>query len=229
MTKGPLPLLATALVLAAMPASALAGSGDTAATRAYIQADYALVRTARANVPSSEAALQKLLRRVRAQCPGVAAGSPQEHDSEQLSNELVGAMTLAALAPDVHAVAAFTRAVGGLRWSDGALTRQVRGYVAGLKTLSALPAPDVCADVKAWVAGGYRALPASSVSFDSRYYPVDEVAVGELPAGLLAASESPSERPIVARARQLEQQLKEAEARAVETWGQLMEALKLNP
>lgn len=228
MRKRSLPVLAAALTLAATAPPALAGRQDVAATRAYIQADYALVHTARVNLAASKAALQKLRRRIRAECPRVAAGSPQDRDSEQLSNELVGAMTVVAIQPDVHAVAVFARTVQRLRWSNGQLTRKVHSYAARLRTLSMLPAPDVCADVKAWVASGYQTLPASNISFDNRYYQV-EVAVGEVPARLLAPFLPPDKRAVLARAQRLEGQLSEAEANAVYTWGHIMEDLGLNP
>jgi len=211
-----------------MPAPALAGSADVAATRAYIQADYALVHTARTNLAASKAALQKLRRRIRVECPRVAAGSPQDRSSEQLSNELVGAMTVAAIQPDVHAVAAFARAVQRLHWSNGQLTRKVHSYATRLRTLSKLPAPDVCADVRAWAASRYQTLPASNVSFDNHYYQV-EVAVGEVPARLLAPSVPSDVRALLAHAQRLEGQLSEAEANAVYTWGHIMEDLALNP
>jgi len=225
-----LPVLAATLLLAlaATPALARSGSGDVAATRAYIQADYVLVHTARVNLSTSEAALQSLRRQIAAECPNAAAGSPQDTDSEQLSNELVGAMTLAAIRPDVQVVARFAHTVGGLHWSDGALTRKVGTYAARLQTLSVLPAPNVCADVRAWAQSQYQTLPASTVGFDSRYYKV-EVAVGEVPAALLAPSEQPDEHPVLAHAERIEGQLTEAEANAVYTWGHIMESLGLNP
>jgi hypothetical protein len=229
MTKRAISLLAAALVLVATTAApALADRSDAAATRAYIQADYALVHTAKVNLATSEAALQKLRRRIAAECPKAAAGSPQDTDSEQLSNELVGAMTIVAIGPDARAVAAFARTVDRLHWSNAALTRKVHSYAAQLKTLSMLATPDVCGDVKAWAAGHYQALPASTVSFDSRYYKV-EVAVGEVPAKLLAPSEQPDERLVLAHAERIEGQLSEAEANAVYTWGHIMESLALNP
>jgi hypothetical protein len=224
-----LPTLAAATsLLAATPASVLAAPGDLAATRAYIQADYTLVHTAKVNLKTSEAALQQLRHRIAAECPKAAAGSPQDRDSEQLSNELVGAMTVAAIQPDVHAVAAFVSTVRRLHWSNATLTRKVHSYAARLHTLSTLAAPDVCADVKAWAGGGYRALSPSTVRFDSRYYKV-EVAVGEVPARLLAPSEQPDERPVLAHAERIEGQLSEVEANAVYTWGHIMESLALNP
>jgi hypothetical protein len=228
MTKRLLPTLAATLILAANSPSALANQGSISATRAYIQADYTLVHTARVNLATSEAALQRLRRRIAADCPKAAAGSPQDTDSEQLSNELVGAMTVVAIQPDVRAVAAFASTVKRLRWSNATLTRKVHYYATRLRTLSVLPAPDVCGDVKAWAASHYQALPASAVSFDSRYYKV-EVAIGEVPAGLLAPSEQPDERPVLAHAQRIEGQLSEAEANAVYTWGHIMESLALNP
>ncbi len=223
-----LPTLAATLLFAISSAPALANQGDTSATKAYIQADYALVHTAKINLKTSEAALQKLRRKIAAECPKAAAGSPQDTDSEQLSNELVGAMTVVAIQPDKSAVTAFASTVKRLHWSDATLTRKVHTYAQRLRTLSVLPAPNVCADVRAWAAGHYLALPASTVSFDSRYYKV-EVAVGEVPAKLLAPSEQADERPVLARAEKLEGQLSEAEANAVYTWGHIMEALALNP
>jgi hypothetical protein len=228
MPKRVLPTLAATLLFTATSVSALASQGDASATRAYIQADYALVHTAKVNLKTSEAALQKLRRKIAAECPKAAAGSPQDTNSEQLSNELVGAMTVVAIQPDKAAVATFASTVKRLRWSNATLTRKVHSYATRLKTLSMLPAPNVCGDVRAWVAGHYQALPASTVSFDSRYYKV-EVAVGEVPAKLLAPSEQADERPVLAHAEKLEGQLSEAEANAVYTWGHIMESLALNP
>lgn len=213
---------------AGIHADTAATRADAAATRAYIYADYALVHAAKVNLKTSEADLQKLRRQIARDCSGAAGGSPQDRDSEQLSNELVGAMTVTAIGPDRPAVAAFARTVARLRWSSGALTHKVHEYATRLRTLGRLRAPDVCADVRMWAANGFQTLPASSVAFDTRYSKV-EVAVGEVPAQLLAPSEQPAERAILARAQQIEGQLTEAEANAVYTWGQIMESLKLNP
>jgi hypothetical protein len=229
MTKFVLRTLSATLILAATPAPALAGSGgDAAATRTYIQADYALVHAAKVNLATSKAGLQRLRGQIATGCPKAAAGSPQDTDSEQLSNELVGAMAIAAIQPDAGAVAAFAGTVQRLHWSNGALTRKVHSYAKRLQELSALPAPDVCGDVSAWSASRYQTLPASSVSFDSRYYEV-EVGIGEVPARLLAPSEQPDERPLLVHAERIEGRLSEAEAEAVYTWGHIMESLALNP
>jgi hypothetical protein len=83
-------LLTTMLVLAAGQAPALAAQADVAATRAYIQANYALVQSAGSRLAGARVAYRDVLRRVRATCPGAAANSPQNTESTQLSNEVIG-------------------------------------------------------------------------------------------------------------------------------------------
>jgi hypothetical protein len=226
-------LAALALALAASPSAALARSGNAArsrnaaATRAYIQANYLFVRAARANLSAGKAALNDLVGQVAAQCPLAAAESPQNHESEQLSDELVGAMTIVAFHPDVPAIAAFARAVGGLRWSDRALTRTVRTYAARLQGLAALALPEVCADVQAWTASGFRTVPASTVEFQQSYDDVD-VEAEEVPLRLLAPYESAREASLLRRTKRLEAPLAEAEADSVADFNKIMNSLGLS-
>jgi hypothetical protein len=222
------PVLAIVVALGLAPTPALAGSGDVAATHAYIRANYALVQTARTNLGTSEAALTSLLSGVRRECPNAAAESPQDHNSEQLSNEVVLAMRIAATHPDLRAIGNYTRAVKGIRWSNHTLTSTIQSYVSGLKTLATLPAPNLCADIKAWAVGGFHTLSASTIQLDGQFETANQAA-GELPALLLAPYARPQERGILRRTSQLEVQLGDAEARAVETYSQIMDALHLNP
>jgi hypothetical protein len=223
-------IAATTLALTFAPAQARAAAsgGDGAATAAYLAANFKLVSFARSEQASSEATLRVLLARVRRECPKVAAGSPQDTASEQLTFELVGAMTLVAVKPNVRAIAGYTRAVAGLHWSNTKLTRAVSTYRGQLRRQSLMAPPDICADVRAWVASGYRTLPDSTRRFNRAFYSV-YVAVGLLPTRLLAPSVAPAQRSLLQRTHQLELQLTDAEARAVTTWGQIMEALALNP
>jgi hypothetical protein len=203
-------------------------SENAAATHAYIQANYALVRAARANLSAGQAALRSLVPQIASQCPRAAAESPQDHNSEQLSNEVVGALTIAAYRPDAAAIRVFDRAVAGLRWSSPTLTRLVKTYAARLKGLAALAMPNVCGDVTAWAANGYQALPPSSVEFDRRYYAVD-IEAEEVPLRLLAPYESAGEASLVHRTKQLEAPLADAEADAVADYTRILDSLKLNP
>jgi hypothetical protein len=222
------PLLLASMALAAAPPVALASSGNAAATRAYIQANYALVRVARSNLAAARAAIKGLAVQLAGQCPLAAVGSPENYDSEQLSNEVVGALTVDAYHPDAAAMVTFAKAVKGLHWSNPKLTRAVKVYATQLEGLSTLGMPEVCGDVKAWAATGYQTLPASSVQFDKRYYAADFEAEA-VPLRLLAPYESASTASLLHRTKRLEAPLAEAEADAVADYTKILDALKLNP
>jgi len=212
----------------AIPAAAWATSGDEASTQKYIQADYALVQVGGAKLGAARAALRTVRSQIEGECPRAAAESPQNPDSTQLSDEIIGAMVTNAYHTAVPAGEAFVRATQGLRWSNHRLTSTIQSYVAKLKVLIGLAPPNVCADVRAWVASDYQTLPASTVRFDAQFMP-NWVAIGELP-GSLAPYERSSEKAVLHRAVALEEQLTEFEAGdGVETWGNIMNALVLNP
>jgi hypothetical protein len=221
--------LATAALagLSLAPAGAQAAPGDAAATQAYLQANYALVSYFAAHIPSARAQLAGVLAGVRRECPRAAAESPQDVDSEQLSNEVIGTMVTTVVQRNLAPTRRFERAVQALRWSNASLTKAVRAYVAKGRTLISLAVPHLCADVGAWVASDYRTLPASTVSFDRRFMP-SWVAPGFLPHAL-AAYETPPERALARRTVVLEEEWTEFEAYEVETWGYIMNALVLQP
>jgi hypothetical protein len=228
MSRAPLLLLVAALACGATPACAFAASADVAMTERYVRADYTLVKAGTAKLGAAKAALLGVERRIESECPMAAANSPQNPDSTQLSNEIIGAIVIAAYRTDLPAGANFIRAAQGLRFSNHALTSTVQSYVSKLKVLNKLAPPNVCADVNAWVAGGYRALPASTVRFDQEFMP-NWVAIGELPSGL-APYERASLRGVVRRTTQLEEQLTDFEAgTGVETWSHIMDGVVVKP
>ncbi len=220
-------LATAAAALAVLCAAAPAAASDAAATRAYVQADYRLVSYAGARVAQAERAPGALLADVRSECPLAAAGSPQDAQSTELSNEVLGAMVIAAYRPALPAIRSFLASVAPLRWSSASLTREVRDYAGALRTLAALPAPAPCADVRAWADGGFGSAPARTAAFDGRFLG-SWAPIGRLFGGL-AGGESASARALAARARTVEARLAEAEVKAIETWGSIMNALELSP
>jgi len=220
-------LTAVLAALALAPPSALAAGSDVAATHSYIQANYRMVQYAGSRIPTGEATLRRVLAQIRSECPAAAANSPQDPESTQLSNEVIGLMVVSAIHDALPSIHEYLRAASGLRWSSRSLTNAVQGYVAKLRTMAALSPPPVCADVRSWSAGGFRTLPADTVAFDARFMP-DWVALGELPAAL-GQFERGEQRSLVRRSEQRETELTDFEARAVETWGQIMNTLELNP
>jgi hypothetical protein len=222
----PLAVLTVTGGLALTASPALARS-NTASSQAYVQANYALVRVAISHLAASEAAPLQVLAQVRRECPNAGAGSPQNADSTQMSDEVIAAMVLSAAKPDLSAIRAFVGAAGALSWSNHSLTSAVRTYVGNLKTLLSLPVPNLCSDVKAWAASGYSKLPATTATLVAKFMPA-WVSLGYRPAQL-AGYESSAARTLAGRSGPLEEQITEAEARAVEHWGAIMDTLQLWP
>jgi hypothetical protein len=220
-------LVAAVTLLAMLPASAPATSVDVASTGTFVQAYYTLVRNARAHLRAAEAVPRAVLAQVRRECPHAAAGSPQNGASTQLSNEVVGAIVLSAYHLGLPALNRFVAAAGHLRWSDRRLTRTVRSYVSDLRVLAKLAPPHVCADVGAWVASGYRTLPAATVAFD-RVFLRAWIGIPRPPAGLGAFTDA-HQRSLLKRSDAMVGQLTEGEARAVRTWGDIIDELGVQP
>lgn len=219
--------LAGSLALLAVAAPAPAAAEDSATTLAYVRANLALVQVGQSRLPTSIAAYRGVLSKVRRECPLAGAGSPQDPESTDLSNEVIGAMVIAAANPDRAAVRAFLSATAGLRWSSSSVTNAVSRYRTNLEKLYKLAAPDLCSDIAAWKATGWTKLPASTLSFVGVFYP-NWVALGLLPNGL-SRFEDGEAKSLAHRSHALEEQITEAEAQAVETWWQIMNELEINP
>ncbi len=211
-----------------VPTNAVASQPDAASTQAYLQANYAVVRSFVSRIPTAQAEIKGILAGVRRECSGAANESPQNVDSEQLSNEVIGTMVTTVTQHFLGPARRVIRATEHLSWSSGSLTRAVHALDAKAKVQTSLAVPHLCADVKAWVAGHYLTLPASTVSFDARFWP-NWISVGLLPAGL-ARYETPAEKALARQTANLEQRIAEFEAGVpVEAWGDMMDTMGLNP
>jgi len=162
-------------------------SQDRAATRELLEARYTYEQSLLATAPASKAAAEGLASSLGGECPGVLAGAPDEtlgtllespshsesppksprqmgesnRDRRQLSDlqsELGLALEQAPIEADRQATLAYARAVGPLRWSNSYLTELARIGAATLERQLQSAPPDVCADMKAWVASGYQTL-----------------------------------------------------------------------
>lgn len=174
-------------------ASARVTSQDRAATRALLEARYTYEQALLASALASRAATEGLASSLGGECPGVLVGAPHEtlstllesplhpefppqsprqmgesnRERRQLSDlesELALALELPPIEADRQAALTYARAVSSLRWSNNTVTALERTGAAALEwQLQSVP-PDVCADMKAWVASGYRTLsPATKV------------------------------------------------------------------
>lgn len=149
----------------AAPAVARVTASDAAATHAYLEAKIVLQRAEVAAAPAELKAIGALEAQVKTECPGALAGAPPHVKGEktnesqyQVSEELLSAGLGAGGDVEHTADARFARTVRRLRWSNPKLTRLLRSLALEQAKQSAIPPPELCADMKFWVASGYTAV-----------------------------------------------------------------------
>ncbi len=210
---------------------------DRAATHAYLVAIERWDDAQLANAVQSAAAVEALASQISSECPGVLAGSPPQGSgfepissvppasSEQSSARAEGERSLqsrqrdglrlelsAALdspfqQADHAATVALIGALAPLTWSNPKLTALLHAILAIFGEELTISAPLVCADLRSWVASGYKILSPASKEFAKHsqrlfvsafalidVYLNDDVT--PLPR-LLASSESRADRALV--------------------------------
>jgi hypothetical protein len=161
-------------LLSAPAALAQVSAGDASAS--YLRADYATTRAGVKDFPAAIVAIEALATRLHAECPGVLANMPKPASGARPTaseSEIALEETGAAFGVAEHAEygrdRAFARAVSPLHWSDRALTRLVHSAAADEVQKAELPAPDLCADARAWVSSGYQIVSVATTAYVRRY------------------------------------------------------------
>ncbi len=221
-------LAGLALATAPQAASSLSAT-DVASTQALARATKTLLNAVRPDLPRGLAAVRAYANEIAAQCPKVAAASPQNHGAEQLDDEVVGAMTVVGYRTAAGSIGAFYHAVKGLHWSNPKLTRAVKAFATKLDKLVGLTVPSLCGDVKEWVASGYRTLTASTTQFLEQYNAVDpEAEEGPLIMRLARPYATAGDISLFHSIESFESELAETEAHAVFAYKHLMNSIELN-
>jgi hypothetical protein len=151
-------------------ASALAAgrADDAAATMAYLRASEVYARGASAEVGASVAVIAARAGEIAGECPSALTYAPRDVAFGEIGEEASTTLFYAGVAPMSATRLGFARAVGRLSWSDRRLTRLVRAQAAEEVAVVAVALPDVCADIGAWKASAYVALPQSATGFLAR-------------------------------------------------------------
>jgi len=223
-------VLVIASLALAVPQAGLARSpADVAATQALSRAAKVLLNAALPDLPKGLANVRNYANEIAAQCPKVAAESPQNHGAEQLDDEVIGAMTVVGYRTAAGPIGTFYHAVKGLHWSNPKLTRAVKTFATKLHELVGLTVPSLCGDVKEWVASGYTTLSTSTTQFLQHYNAVDpEAEEGPLIMRLARPYASASDIPLFHNIEHFEAELAETEAHAVGFYKHLMNSIELN-
>ncbi|HEV2973831.1 MAG TPA: hypothetical protein VGX69_02410 [Solirubrobacteraceae bacterium] len=164
-------LACVACVCLSAPAVAVAGTGDVAATRAYLRASYAYERSVNREAARGEAAVNARANQIAGECPSTLTYAPRDEAFGEVGEEIgatlttlywVGAPTLRA--PTLRLVSEIT----DLRWSDRRLTRLVHAEAAEERASTTIALPDVCADIAGWKGTAYATLPPEAMRFLAR-------------------------------------------------------------
>jgi hypothetical protein len=159
---------------------------DRAATDAYLTAEYEYVKAVAASTTASMSAGEALAKRLGGECPGVLAGAPgkrtgppkvapsarregeenrEDKQRNDLQQELSVVWSLAVDEPYRDAALVKARVQRSLQWSDPTVTHFVQADAVLEEQGLQHEAPAVCADMRAWVASGYRTLSPATKTF----------------------------------------------------------------
>jgi hypothetical protein len=207
-----------AVVSMALPvasAHAQVSSGDASATRAYLQAYLGQVRAEASGIPAGVAAMEALRGQLQLECPGVLAQEPTPSKGEkpsesaiEISDELQESLFGVAERTESSVHRRFAHSVARLRWSDRGLTRLVHAYAADEVEQAEVPTPDLCSDIRAWVASGFQTVSAATEAYLRRESTLSGGAGGaqEAITRKLERYESPADKRIARRIAKTDKQ-----------------------
>jgi hypothetical protein len=215
------------LTLAMAPARALASSQDVAATHSVIVAGYALARAGVATINIAQSRIESFNRKLAMECPGVGSGTLETEASQPMSHEVAVALWSIAYGAANGPIERFAGVVKPLRWTSARINRIVHAFVANLTALATIPTPDLCADVRAWTAGGFTTVPRHVTELDRR---VEGLEIPEIPWTLVAPYVRGGDAGLVVSIKRAERRIAEAEfVLGQDDWYQVLQTLGLPP
>ncbi len=219
------PLAVLAFLVA--PAPATASGGNAAATNTAIQADYALARVRVEMIAATQSKVEAYRHKLAGECPDVGAGSPESEAAEPMSAEVADALWSIDYGAVAGPIAKFATAIRPLHWTSGSFSRAIHALAASLSGLAAVRLPDLCADIRAWTASGFKTVPSDVLQLDQHVEPLE---LPEIPWGLVGRYQRGSDASHVAYIEAAEEKLGEAEFMlGQKDWYQVLETVGLAP
>jgi hypothetical protein len=215
------------LTLAVAPSPALGSPSDVAATHKAIVAGYSLARAAVATINIAQSRVESYNRKLAVECPGVGSGAPENEASQPMGHEVAVALWSIAYGSAAGPIQKFAKAVSRLRWTSARINHNVRSFTANLTALATIPLPDLCADVRAWVASGFSTVPQRIVELDRR---VEALELPEIQWALVAPYIRGGDKGLVASIKRAERKIAETEFMLGQAdWYQVLQTLGLPP
>ncbi len=206
-----------ACICSSAPASAVAGAGDVAATRAYLRASYAYEHSIDREAPAGAAAVNAGASQIAGECPFALTYAPRDEAFWELGEAVSTALATLYWAgvPSMRAQKLHLAGeIAHLRWSNRRLTRLVHVEAAEERAIATLAFPDVCADIAEWKGSAYSTLAPDMSRYLARVHAIEAlsfVGIGfteesreAIVRRLLGPYEGPAERRVVKRTERLE-------------------------
>jgi hypothetical protein len=213
------------LTLGSAPSTALASSRDVATTHTYLLAAQSALQATVNTWSRVQASIHALNNKLSGECLHVGEAAPQNEVEQEMSYEVAGALWATGYHTDAAIVKRFVSAVRSLTWSNPAVTRAARRFNRGLQEMVALAVPNLCADVRAWTATGYTAVPANVLSYDKH---VRAINVKEPPKSLFEPYLQPSDKALATHVEHLNHRFEELEITlGFDDWNTTLETLAL--
>ena len=211
-----------------MPGYAVGGKLDRASTKTYLYAVYELLRLEQLELSVSKANANELINRISRECSSVITGEYRTKGAATLNLEVGGALTIVMSRPDRGHTAGFIRTVSALHWDDRRLAKDVRTYLLKLRAEQRLTRlPDICADARAWVQGGFQNADASSVEF-VREVEAAEAGPEDVPMSALKRYEDLGDHRLVQRITGAEKHFENTGIRSLlSAWARLLKVIGL--
>ncbi len=166
-------LLATLVLVLALAGGAVAtfakSSGgkvdNVAATRTYLLAQHRLMLIGKHDQQVGVQAVRSLVASVKAECPGVLAGAPENRGREDVRDEISEDVALTQERSPPDATLVFARTVERLHWTNRKLTYYVSHSAREEAAKEQIALPNICADARSLAADGFKAAPATTEKF----------------------------------------------------------------
>jgi hypothetical protein len=164
----------------------------------------------------SVAAIEARASEIAGECPSALTYAPRDMAFGELGEEAVTTVFFAGVAPVRSMLSRLSGAIAQLGWSDRRLSRLVHAEAGEERGIVTLALPDVCADITAWRASAYAALPPSAAAFLARVRAIESSSfVGPSEESreavimrLLRPYEGPAERRTAKRVERFEAEIR---------------------
>jgi hypothetical protein len=217
---------------------AAGSSSDVQATHAYLIAQYKLVRALLHETAATRDAESAAASQIARECRGVLSGIPQpplklfpapaprargenarlNHQQQTIETELAAAITKPGDNLYRAAEESYAAEVRQLSWSNPTIASLLQAATTAKLEDVSTPAPSFCADAKAWVQSGYRALSAASREFEASRAALRNSERGAASLGtLLKPYENASDRTLIRKTGAVESKLLAGTVAAVGT------------